>query len=92
MRRANKAKANSTRAGAYLVPWLREALRALGGRGTVTQVCRQIWRTHRRDLPRLGDAFFTWQYDVRWAAYLLRETGEASFEREGRNTIWHLSR
>lgn len=81
-----------TRAGAYLVPWLRAALSSLGGRGTVTEVCRAIWRDHSRDLRRLGDPYYTWQYDTRWAAYLLREAGEATFRRQGRNTVWELTR
>lgn len=90
MGKANTTARRKTRAGAYLVPWLKEALTSLGGSGTVTDVCREISRAHGRDLPRLGDAAYTWQYDVRWAAFLLREGGEARFRREGRNTVWEL--
>jgi hypothetical protein len=52
-----------------------DALAALGGEGTVVQVSKEIWRQHRDDLERAGDLFYTWQYDVRWAAQVLRDQG-----------------
>jgi hypothetical protein len=76
--------------GSYLVPWVREALRALGGHGSIVQVCAVIWRRHERDLLKLGDKFYTWQYDVRWAAHALRKAGEADLKREGAHSIWEL--
>jgi hypothetical protein len=53
--------------------WLVEALRALGGEGTIPRICEQIWRNHENDLRESGDLFFTWQYDIRWAAQRLRD-------------------
>ena len=55
-----------------LMPWVLEALRARGGTGTVVDVCRYIWQHHEQDLRSAGDLFYTWQYDVRWAATKLR--------------------
>jgi hypothetical protein len=81
----------SIKAGDYLIPWVREALRALGGKGTIVQVCEQIWRVHELDLRAMGDAFFTWQYDVRWAAYTLREAGEARVVKEDQRSVWQLT-
>ena len=35
--------------------------------------------------------FYTWQYDVRWAAYKLRESGEAKGVDENPRGIWELT-
>lgn len=52
--------------------WVQEALRGLGGSGTIVQVARQIWTERETELRSSGDLFFTWQYDMRWAANVLR--------------------
>jgi hypothetical protein len=59
-----------------LMPWVLEALRELGGSGTVVQVCRVVWQRHEPDLRNSGDLFYTWQYDIRWAAQKLRDSGQ----------------
>ena len=38
-------------------------------------VSKAIWEAHQSDLAASGDLFYTWQYDVRWAAQKLRESG-----------------
>ena len=58
-----------------LVSWVVEALAELGGKGSVVQVCQVVWRRHEGDLRASGDLFYTWQYDIRWAAQKLRDTG-----------------
>jgi hypothetical protein len=58
-----------------LLDWVVEALVALGGSGSVIEVSRQVWATHSDDLGSSGDLFFTWQYDLRWAAKRLRDAG-----------------
>jgi hypothetical protein len=59
-----------------LMPWVLEALRELDGSGTVVQVCRVVWQRHEPDLRNSGDLFYTWQYDIRWAAQKLRDSGQ----------------
>lgn len=34
-----------------------------------------VWRRHELDLRNSGSLFYTWQYDIRWAAQKLRDTG-----------------
>ena len=55
--------------------WVLDALRANGGSAGPVDVCRHIWSHHEEDLRDSGDLFFTWQYDVRWAAQTLRDEG-----------------
>lgn len=55
--------------------WLVEALEANNGSASIVEVCKHIWQNHEDELRRSGDPFFTWQYDVRWAAVVLRREG-----------------
>ena len=91
MPKTSGSKTSDSAAGAYLVPWVREALQALGGRGSIVQVCEAIWRRHEGDLRGLGEQFYTWQYDVRWAAHALRKAGEARLAKDGARSIWELT-
>jgi hypothetical protein len=74
-----------------LVAWLEDALRAQGGRGTIVELCREIWQRHEPDLRLSGDLFYTWQYDIRWAAYKLRETGVLKPDAESPTGVWELA-
>ena len=44
----------------------------LGGSGSLVDVCTRIWEIHEIDLRNSGELFYTWQYEVRWAAGRLR--------------------
>lgn len=52
--------------------WVLEALGDLGGSGSVTEVSRVVWSRHEQDLRESDNLFYTWQYDIRWAAQTLR--------------------
>lgn len=58
-----------------LQAWLVDALEAQGGAATIVKVCEHVWANHERDLRAAGDLFYTWQYDIRWAATKLRKRG-----------------
>lgn len=73
-----------------LADWLHETLKDLGGRGTIIDVCRHIWLNHEADLRKSGDLFFTWQYDVRWAATELRNDGIMKAKGESPKGVWEL--
>ncbi len=68
-----------------------EALEVLGGRGTVLDVSKAIWSRHEDDLRASGDLFFTWQYDLRWAAQKLRNTGVLRPVDGDRRGVWTLA-
>jgi hypothetical protein len=56
-----------------LQDWVIQALNSFSGSGTIVQVARHIWENHSEDLQSSGDLFYTWQYDMRWAATKLRD-------------------
>jgi hypothetical protein len=74
-----------------LVVWLEEALKARSGRGTIVELCREIWQRHETDLRTSGDLFYTWQYDVRWAAYRLRQSGVLKSNADSPRGVWELA-
>lgn len=55
-----------------LQDWVTQALESFGGAGTIVQVAKYIWENHRKELQSSGELFYTWQYDMRWAATKLR--------------------
>ena len=59
-----------------LMPWVMDAIEDRGGKATIVEVAQHIWRFHEEDLLGAGDLFFTWQYDMRWAAQQLRDDGK----------------
>ena len=75
-----------------LLDWLAAALQRLGGSATIVDVCRELWQEHEPELRLSGDLFYTWQYDVRWAAYELRKSGRMKPDSESPSGIWELTR
>lgn len=75
-----------------LLDWVPEALRKLGGKARVADVARQIWADHRKELEESGDLFFTWQYDMRWAAQKLRKKGVLAPQSETKGRAWVLKK
>ena len=71
--------------------WVEDALKSLGGRGSVVDVARVIWRDHEAERRASGDLFYTWQYDMRWAAQMLRDTGRAKPTRGLPRGVWELA-
>lgn len=56
-----------------LQDWVFDAVEQLGGEASVAEVAKAIWEKHEADLKSSGDLFYTWQYDMRWAAEWLRK-------------------
>lgn len=74
-----------------LQAWVMEAIESLGGGGTVVEVSREVWRRHEEDLRDAGDLFYTWQYDIRWAAQALRDEGKLMAAEQAPRGIWALA-
>jgi hypothetical protein len=71
--------------------WVVDSLRRLGGSASLVEVCRDVWQTHEADLRMSGDLFYTWQYDIRWAAQKLRDTGVLKPDEEAPRGTWQLA-
>ena len=74
-----------------LQEWVMEAIEILGGGGTVVDVTREVWRRHEKDLRDAGDLFYTWQYDIRWAAQALRDGGQLMPADQVPRGVWALA-
>ncbi len=58
-----------------LQDWVVDAVKAHDGRASVLAVAKHVWENHSEDIKGSGDHFYTWQYDMRWAAQKLRNDG-----------------
>jgi len=72
--------------------WVLEALRLLGGKGYPKDVAKYIWEHYEQDLRRSGGILYTWQYDVRWAAQVLRNTGRLKAVNKRKDLPWELAK
>ena len=70
--------------------WLIEALKANKGSASIVEVCKYVWDNYENQLRRSGDLFFTWQYDIRWAATQLRKEGIMRAVSSSPKGIWEL--
>ena len=72
--------------------WVVDALREAGGTATIVFVAKYIWENHSDDLRASdNDLFYTWQYDMRWAAQRLRDNGTMAPAQTTRRGEWALS-
>jgi hypothetical protein len=67
------------------------ALKAEGGSAGIVALCRRVWETRETDLQNSGELFFTWQYDIRWAANRLRRSGKLKPVSESPRGVWELA-
>ena len=82
---------NDVESEQLLESWLVDALKSLGGRGTIVEVCRAVWANHEPDLRVAGDLFYTWQYEIRWAATNLRNAGTLRSADRSPKGVWELT-
>jgi hypothetical protein len=71
--------------------WLKSALKDLGGKGKIVEICKWVWKHHERELEGSGDLFYTWQYDIRWAAKRLRDKKIMKSVAASPRNLWELS-
>lgn len=75
-----------------LTEWLLHALAELGGSAHHVRIAERIWNTYSTELEHSGDLLYTWQYDLRWAAQKLRDTGWLEKVVGRGNGVWSLAR
>lgn len=66
---------------------LYQILKDLGGRATMMQVFRQFWKRYKAKLNEADDIFYTWNYDIRWAATQLRKENKMKPASTRENTL-----
>jgi hypothetical protein len=75
-----------------LVRLVEQALQTSGGSSTIVDVCKYVWEHHEDELLRSGSLFYTWQYDIRWAAHSLRMQGRMRPVSSSPKGVWELAR
>lgn len=77
-------------AKADLTQWILEALEAAGGSAHHVRIAEAIWKEYEYELRTSGDLFYTWQYDLRWAAQKLRDGGRLQAAAGRGDGVWRL--
>ena len=81
----------SSMAKERLGAWIVQALQDYGGSAALVDVCRHVWQHHAAELFVSGDLFFTWHYDIRWAATQLRTLGSLQPASKSPRGVWELT-
>ncbi len=50
-------------------------IKDLGGSGSMIQIFKKFWIENNHKFTENDDIFYTWNYDIRWAATSLRKQG-----------------
>ena len=74
----------------HMEAWVIEAVHSCGGEAMIVPATRALWMKHEADLKDSGDHFFTWQYEMRWAADRLRKAGKLKLRKAGSRSVWVL--
>ena len=69
---------------------LYSAIKEMGGQTNIIDVCKYVWEKHAPELQSAGDLFYSWQYDIRWAATELRKTGRMKAAELSPRGIWEV--
>lgn len=69
---------------------LYEVLQSMGGSASLLQVCKKFYFIYENDLKNSGDLFYTWQYDIRWAATDLRKSGRMKDAKVSPSGVWEI--
>ena len=68
------------------------AIRSKGGKAKLIDIAKHIWEHHEAELKASGDLFYRWQYEMRWAANILRHEGRLEAADVSPRGIWELKR
>ena len=72
--------------------WVLSALKHHNGSASIVQVAKFIWEKYENELRHSGDLFYTWQYEMRWAAQRLRDSGVCVKANKTPTGIWVLNK
>lgn len=66
------------------------SVKSMGGQTNIIDVCKYVWVHYQADLENSGELFYSWQYDIRWAATELRKTGKMKAAEFSPRGIWEV--
>lgn len=69
---------------------LHAALKSLGGSARIVDVCKYVWDNYESELRNSNKLFYTWQYDIRWAATKLRKNKTMKSAKLSPTGLWEL--
>jgi hypothetical protein len=75
-----------------LEDWVYKALWHHGGEASLLDVAKHIWNVHEDELRASGNLFYSWQYDMRWAAQRLRDKGKLLSADLAPRGVWAVAR
>ncbi|MCL2799149.1 MAG: hypothetical protein FWD54_02575 [Endomicrobia bacterium] len=52
---------------------LYKTIKSLGSKAVMIDIFKKFWKLYSEELKKSGDLFYTWNYDIRWAATELRK-------------------
>ncbi len=61
-------------------------LKQLGGSATMMDVFKKFWVDNKHKLHETDDIFYSWNFDIRWAATQLRKQGKMKPATKKENT------
>ena len=65
-------------------------IKDMGGEASILDVCKYVWNHYQADLVNSGDLFYTWQYDIRWAATSLRKENRMKAAEISPHGVWQI--
>ena len=68
-----------------------ESLKNHSGSADIVTICRYVWNRYEKELRESGDLFYTWQYNIRWAATDLRKSGAIKAADVSPKGVWELN-
>lgn len=71
--------------------WVVACLKSRGGSGWPREVSKYVWENYESELRASGNLLYTWQYDIRWAAQKLRNSGVLKPVNGRRDLPWELA-
>jgi len=74
-----------------MTKWVLEALHELGGNSDILNICKKVWELHENEIRHSGNLLYEWQYEIRWAGYILRRQKKLRPANLSPRGVWEIS-
>lgn len=65
-------------------------IQKLGGSANMMTIFKEFWKNYGNQLSPKDDLFYTWNYDIRWAATELRKTKRMKPTINSDKGVWEI--